>query len=120
MLKKEDFPYDKTHQAIELKEAIGKEVLCEDGTIRKVESIVHCAGSFGFAVINEDLEAERTGFMVHLLKLFSQLRGQPPPSEEDLKKFDEIAKSFDFEYVGREETLKFPKKRKKSGAFQLH
>lgn len=95
---KKDFPYDQTHKAIPLETAIGVTVRCEDGELRLVERIVHCAGSFQFAVINEDLEGGKEGSLVHLLKLFAQLRGAPEPSASELHQFDEIAKSFDFEY----------------------
>jgi hypothetical protein len=101
MIKKEDFPYDKSHIAIPLADAIGKWLTCEDGIRRQVECIVHCAGSFQFAVINEDINTEKDGHLVHLLKMFHEMRNQPPPSDEEIQKFDEIAKSFSYEYVGK-------------------
>lgn len=106
MIKKEDFPYDPKHVAIPLEKAIGLEIQCEDGEIRKVESIVHCAGSFQYAVINENLEGDREGHLIHLLKLFCILRGVGSPTPEEIAQFDEIAKSFTYEYVGKKEEFK--------------
>jgi len=69
--------------------AIGKIVTCEDGKERHVYTISYSMRYRQMAVVNEWAEEEKGGAFVHLLKLFSQLNGDAPPTALELKRFDD-------------------------------
>lgn len=108
---------DPTHIYKNLQEAVGKEILCEDGVVRLVTKIQHSAGNFKFALVNEN--DQDGGYLVHLYKLFAQLRNEPEPPADLLAQFDKICDSFFYEYK-KPEAPKPKKKKITDVKFQVH
>lgn len=100
---------DPNHTYKLLQDAVGKKILCEDRTVRLVEKICHSTGNFKYALVNEN--DETGGFLVHILKLFGQLRNEVP-SEEYIQLFDSIVDSFHYEYKKPEAPKKKSGKKK--------
>lgn len=61
------------------KEAVGKNIICEDGIPRRVVEIVKSMKWPWKMIINEQDPESNAGYFVSVLSLCSQLLGQPPP-----------------------------------------
>lgn len=78
------------------KEAIGKNVICEDGIARRVVEIVPSHAFPYRSIINEGDEDSKSGYFVHNLSLACQLQGLPLPDKEQMEAFNRVCKSLDY------------------------
>lgn len=82
-------------QSFNFRDVIGKNIVCEDGVIRRVEQISYSHRYADKVLINEVNEDETPGgAWVHVLSLNCQMYGNPIPTEEQKLAFTNMCKAF--------------------------
>lgn len=78
-------------QGFDLRDVLGKTILCEDGVRRKVESIAYSHRYPTRVLVNEIIEDETPGgAYVHALSLSCQMFKNPIPTQEQKDAFDRV------------------------------
>lgn len=75
-----------SYEALKGREAT---VTCDDGTVKKI-IIARALVSLSAPVNLELRDAEQNAYVVHSLRLFSELNGEPEPTAEELAEFDAL------------------------------
>lgn len=91
--KKNRLSFSPALQQLKLEDAIGKTIVCEDGTPRRVVTVVH---SFEFpwrCIINERDPDSKSGYFVNYISLSSQLEGKGVPSQGAQQAFADAIKT---------------------------
>lgn len=85
-------------QGFNLRDAVGRMIVCEDGVTRKCEQISHSMRYADMFLLNEVNEDETPGgCWVHALSLACQMHGLPLPTKEQKKAFGRTMNAFRFE-----------------------
>lgn len=77
-------------------EAVGRNVLCEDGKTRRVVTIVPSHAHPHMSIINEADPDSKSGYFVHNLVLACQIRGLPLPDRDAKDAFTRMCKALDY------------------------
>ena len=96
-------------RGVALSDAIGRNIVCEDGIMRKVHHIVYAQGYKDRAIINEMDPDSRMGHFVHLLSLSCQIMGQPLPTREQKEAFTRYTKALYYEETPDEQANRWLK-----------
>jgi hypothetical protein len=81
-----------------LRDAIGRNIICDDGVQRRVEQISHSYRYADKVLINEVNEDETPGgAWVHALSLACQMHGGRLPTQEEKRAFSRTMQAFRFE-----------------------
>lgn len=84
-------------QGFNLRDVIGRTIVCDDGVKRKVEQISHSFRYPTRVLINEVNEDETPGgSWVHALSLSCQMMGNPLPTPEQRAAFDRVMSAMSF------------------------
>lgn len=96
-------------QAFNLRDVIGKNIICDDGVKRKVEQISYSQRYADKVLINEVNEDETPGgTWVHALSLSCQMMGMPLPSVEQKRAFSRVMSAFKWQQDGNQEGVTLP------------
>ena len=79
-------------QDIKFTDAIGQDLICEDGVKRPVKEIVEKYADSHFYLINEQDPDSRMGYEIHALSLITQLMGWGPACQADRVLYENEAK----------------------------
>lgn len=85
---------------LRLQNFLGQILTCEDGEKRRVFTVLP-SSDFAYFLINSGSGSE--GHRVHLLSATREISGNPRPSLDEIRKFNEIAKSFEIEWKGHQD-----------------
>lgn len=73
---------------LKLTDALGLNILCDDGITRKCHEIVGSNKWPWMAIINEQDPNSKAGYFVHLLSLAAQIIGKPLPDKDTMEAFN--------------------------------
>lgn len=96
-------------QSFNLRDVVGKTIMCEDGVKRRVEQISYSHRYADKVLINEILEDETPGgAWVHVLSLSCQMYGNPLPTVEQKRAFTRFARSLRWNQSKDQEGITLP------------
>lgn len=93
-------------QAFNLRDVLGKNIKCQDGVVRRVETISYSQRYADKVLVNEVNEDETPGgAWVHVLSLSCQMFGNPIPTPEQMKAFSRMASALRWQPEKRKDGL---------------
>lgn len=82
---------------INLSDAVGRRIICEDGIAREVKDVTFSMRFRDKCIINESESPDGTGFFVHTLSLVYQMQGKGVPSVEAMQAATKVWASMHYE-----------------------
>lgn len=83
---------DDPNKKINIKDAIGKTIFCDDGIPRRVVDIAFSMRWPWRVIINENDPESKMGYFCNKLSFTCQLLGKPLPTEDEIKAFEKTVR----------------------------